>query len=86
MELMLLFGQGDLVCLGLRGEGMFQGQPFFGSATTGRREVNFSLDVLEFRGDKIAKDTGYWDFSVFTGRAAPLAGGHHDPSIFCIDR
>jgi predicted ester cyclase len=72
-----LFGQGELVCLESRGEGT-RVAPFFGEPPGGRREVNFALDVLEFADGKVKRERGYWDFSVATGRPAPMAGGHTD--------
>jgi predicted ester cyclase len=78
MEIVILFGAGDLVCLGLRGRGTRQGT-FFGNEANGRLDLNSSLDVLEFRNGKIVRELGFWDFSVLTGELAPMAGGHRDP-------
>jgi predicted ester cyclase len=77
IEAVSLFGQGELVCLESRGEGTRRGG-FFGNEPSGRREVNFALDVLEFEDGRIRRERGYWDFSVATGGPAPMAGGHTD--------
>jgi len=79
MEALSLFGQAELVCLESRGSGTRHGD-FFGNEPSGRREVNYALDILEFRDGLIARERGYWDFSVATGRPAPRAGGHRDPA------
>jgi hypothetical protein len=73
-----LVGSGDLVCLESRAEGTRR-QPFFGHRPSDAREVNHAVDLLEFVDGKIARERGYWDFSVVTGQPAPMAGGHHDP-------
>jgi predicted ester cyclase len=75
IEVVTLFGELDLVCLESRGEGTRTGV-FFGCEPSGTTEVNFALDVFEFRAGKVARERGYWDFSVATGRLAPMAGGH----------
>lgn len=78
IEAVTLFGEGELVCLESRGEGT-RVHCFFGEEPSGRREVNFAIDVFEFEDGKIRRERGYWDFSVATGRPAPTAGGHTDP-------
>ena len=75
---LVLFGQGELVCLESRGEGT-RVAPFFGRPPSGRRECNFAVDVLEFERGRIRRERGYWDFSVATGLPAPMASGHADP-------
>jgi steroid delta-isomerase-like uncharacterized protein len=79
IEAVSLFGQGELVCLETRGGGTRR-DGFFGTEPSGRTEVNCALDVLEFRDGLIAAERGYWDFSVYTGERAPMAGGHRDPA------
>ena len=79
VEAVTLFGQGDLVCLETRGRGTRWGV-FFGNEPSDAVELNCALDVLKFRDGRIIRDRGYWDFSVYTGERAPMAGGHRDPA------
>jgi predicted ester cyclase len=78
IEIVTLFASGDLVCLETRAEGTRR-KRFFGHGPSGAHEVNHAVDLLEFVEGKIARERGYWDFSVVTGLPAPMAGGHHDP-------
>jgi predicted ester cyclase len=71
-ELVSVFGQGDLVCLEQRTLGTSRSD-FFGNQARRREEVVLSCDVFEFRDGKIARERGYWDFSVTTGKLAPQA-------------
>lgn len=79
IEAVTLFGQGELVCLETRGGGTRHGS-FFGTEASSREELNYALDVFEFEDGKIVRERGYWDFSVVTGRPAPMADGHEDPT------
>jgi predicted ester cyclase len=78
IEIVTLLGRGELVCLESRASGT-RSEAFFGARPTGTRDVNCALDILEFEGGQIVRERGYWDFSVATGRVAPMAGGQRDP-------
>ena len=67
-----LFGDGDLVCLESYGGGT-RAAEFFGEPGSGAEEIVHACDVLVFRGDRIALERGYWDFSAATGKLAPVA-------------
>lgn len=73
MEIVTLFAEGDRVCLETRGVATSNGA-FFGSTADGGPRENLALDVLELRDGKVWRERGYWDFSLWTGTASPLAG------------
>jgi predicted ester cyclase len=73
MEIVTLFADGDSVCLETRGVGT-SSAPFFGGAGDSASNENRALDILELRDGKVWRERGYWDFSLFTGSASPLAG------------
>jgi predicted ester cyclase len=79
LEAKTLFGQNEFVCMEARGVGTRSGS-FFGNEASGREEVNDATDIFEFEDGKILRERGYWDFSVVTGRPAPMAGGHENPA------
>jgi predicted ester cyclase len=78
IEVLTLFGDGDLVCLESRATGT-RAADFFGAEASGVPETNYALDLLEFRDGLVIRERGYWDYSVLTGRPAPSAGGPGDP-------
>jgi len=78
IEVLTLFGDGDLVCLESRATGT-RVADFFGAGASEVPETNYAVDLLEFRDGLIVRERGYWDYSVLTGRPAPSAGGHSDP-------
>lgn len=69
-ECVSMFGQGNLVCVENRATGTGEAA-FFGAVPVGRQAIFESCDVLEFRDGKVARQRGYWDFSVVTGGVAP---------------
>lgn len=75
IEAVSLFGMGDRVCLESRGGGTRRGG-FFGNDGSERVQIVHACDVFEFEDGLILRERGYWDFSVATGVAAPMAGGH----------
>jgi predicted ester cyclase len=70
LEIVTLFGQGDLVCLETRATGT-AGHSFFGVEAP-RGDDNRALDVLELRHGRVLRQRGYWDFSLWTGAPSPL--------------
>ncbi len=66
-----LFAEGDLVCLETEASGTPE-RSFYGVEPTPGRE-NRALDVLELRDGRVARQRGYWDFSLWTGAPSPLA-------------
>lgn len=73
VKVLTIFAEGDHVCLETSASGRPAG-PFFGVAPDERERVNRALDILVLREGKVWRQRGYWDFSLWTGRPAPLSG------------
>jgi predicted ester cyclase len=71
VEILTLVAEGDTVCMEARLETVATGRGFFGEAPRGRRE-NRAMDVFVLREGKVWRQRGYWDFSLYTGRVAPV--------------
>jgi steroid delta-isomerase-like uncharacterized protein len=73
MEELNLFGDGALVCLESYSTGTLTA-PFFGTPSSGDDVEVHALDVFEFTLEGlVARERGFWDFSVVTGALAPRA-------------
>jgi limonene-1,2-epoxide hydrolase len=77
VELRACFGFAGTVCAEVRESGR-RARPRgdSGDESGGERETFFGCDLFEVRDGRIVVQRGYWDYSVATGRLAPLAGGH----------
>jgi steroid delta-isomerase-like uncharacterized protein len=76
MQILTLVGDGAVVCLESSATGTHTDQ-FFEAAPSGGAIENRALDIFEFASDGlVARERGYWDFSLLTGRVAPRYGGH----------